>query len=86
MTRHIHDRSTSADIARHFLETQDAAPITAHYIPAVDYVRQDWDNGTLARVTRTPPAWVGWVEAYAVALAVALGTVAGIASALGWLS
>lgn len=54
MTRHIHDRSNSGDIARHFLETQDGAPLTAHYIPAVDYVRQDWQNGTLARITRTP--------------------------------
>lgn len=53
MTRHIHDRSNSGDIARHYLETQCSGPV-AHHIPAVDYVRADWQNGTLARVTRKP--------------------------------
>lgn len=53
----LDNKSGGDDIALHFygrgfIETADAAPITAHYIPAVDYVRQDWQHGTLARVTR----------------------------------
>lgn len=35
-----------------YLETDDGAPITAHYIPATDYVCADWHAGTLARVTK----------------------------------
>lgn len=86
MTRHIYDRSNATDIACHFIETADGAPLTACYIPAVDYVRPDWDNGTLARITRKPPAWLGWVDAAGPGIAAALGTVAGIAAALlGWL-
>lgn len=76
MTHHIHDKSNSTDIALHFIETADAAPITAHYIPATDYVRQDWNNGTLARVSRKPrPLWpflVPLAALLSLALAVAL--------------
>ena len=29
----------------------------AHHIPAVDYVRQDWENGTLARIQPRRRLW-----------------------------
>jgi len=44
----LNDKSTSTDIAQHY----------AQHMPADDYVHQDWEGGTLARVTpKTRPLW-----------------------------
>lgn len=40
--------------AEGFVETQDGAPV--FYIPAVDYVRQDFQRGTLARAAHAEAA------------------------------
>ena len=44
----LNERSTSLDCWQ------------AHHYPATDYVRADWDNGTLARIHRKPRLVAGW--------------------------
>lgn len=56
----LNDKSTSADVARYIeaarrLDTGDGR--SEDGVPVPDMYEQDWENGTLARVTRKPGLW-----------------------------
>jgi len=68
----LNEKSTSADIAQH--------TYTRH-MPAPDYVYQDWESGTLARVT--PKSRRLWP--FVVPLAVMVGLALGVLIERMWL-